>query len=499
MSKPGNYTAYQQYKPQDNGTIQAIQHWSGFAEQKRQNDLAQEQKDRQIQNQEDKDKQANLDKWLSYESIPMTGVENVDMAHAKIAAADRTELQRLVGELVKTPDKFSEQGISLQMQIDKIQKNPAVIKAMVSAPLKLAQEYFSGADTKYVRTPENENFFANLKDAKFTRNSNGDPAFIIKDPKDNTKEIVLTEAEILNLEKVTPLIPKFDWDKLVKDNAEILNKKPHSKTEIDPTTGYLVTSEGYDEPTVSQIATNMFSDKNGKPTEYAISFLAQKGIHDIKDLPYEKLQELEQQFVTDITPFLVSKEGIKTNTNEIQKQKLAADIANKKAKLAQGQQVINLKASIAAGKGELKTPVTINDFKQLPKPDGKGRIGFNVVDNALTVSYGVKGNQVERKVTGIWVNPKNNKDVKINYIETGKKPDAYGTAQPYSEKGTFDSKTDGEMAGTFSAELGQTIEELSASLVKKVKPKTNKPKTNKPKTNKPKETLQERKKRLGLK
>jgi hypothetical protein len=32
MSKT-NYTAYQQFKPQDNGTIQAIQHWSGFAEQ----------------------------------------------------------------------------------------------------------------------------------------------------------------------------------------------------------------------------------------------------------------------------------------------------------------------------------------------------------------------------------------------------------------------------------------------------------------------------------
>ena len=481
MSKPGNYTAYQQFKPQDNGTIQAIQHWSGFAEQKRQNDIAQEQRDKQLQNQEEKDKQAKVDKWLSYDSIPMTGVENVDMAHAKIASADRTEIKRLASELLKTPDKYSEQGIALQMQLDKIQKNPAVIKGMVSAPLKLAQEYFSGADTKYVRTPENENFFANLKDAKFTRNTNGDPAFIIKDPKDDTKEIVLTEAEILNLEKVAPLIPKFDWDKLVKDNAEILNKKPHSKQSIDPNTGYIITEEGYDEPTVSQSATNMFSDKNGKPTEYAISFLAQKGIHDLKDLPYEKLQELEQQFVTDITPFLVNKEGIKTNNNQTNAEKLRADIAYKNAKLGQGQQAINLKASIAAGKGELKNPVTLADFKQLPKPDGKGRVGFNVVDNALTVSYGPKGNQVERKVTGIWVNPKDNKDVKINYIETGKKPDAYGTAQPYSTPGTFDSKNDGEMAGTFSAELGQTIEELSASLVKKANPASKAKANTKPK------------------
>jgi hypothetical protein len=31
---------------------------------------------------------------------------------------------------------------------------------------------------------------------------------------------------------VAPLIPKFDWDKLVKDNAEILNKN-HTQQEVD--------------------------------------------------------------------------------------------------------------------------------------------------------------------------------------------------------------------------------------------------------------------------
>jgi hypothetical protein len=44
-----------------------------------------------------------------------------------------------------------------------------------------------------VRTPREHDLFANLKDAKFTRNPNGDNAFIIKDPKDPTKEIVLTD------------------------------------------------------------------------------------------------------------------------------------------------------------------------------------------------------------------------------------------------------------------------------------------------------------------
>jgi hypothetical protein len=50
--------------------------------------------------------------------------------------------------------------------------------------------------------------FANLKDAKFTRNPNGDNAFIIKDPKD-TKEIVLTGPEILNLEQISSFNSKI--------------------------------------------------------------------------------------------------------------------------------------------------------------------------------------------------------------------------------------------------------------------------------------------------
>jgi hypothetical protein len=61
---------------------------------------------------------------------------------------------------------------------------------MVSAPLKLAQRiFFEQAQNMY--TTENDNLFANLKDAKFI-DPNGDNAFIIKDPKD-TKEIVLTD------------------------------------------------------------------------------------------------------------------------------------------------------------------------------------------------------------------------------------------------------------------------------------------------------------------
>jgi hypothetical protein len=48
-----------------------------------------------------------------------------------------------------------------------------------------------------------------------------------------------------------------------------------------------------------------------KPTERNF-VLAHKKEFTISKTPYEKLQELEQQFVTDITP-LVDKQGIKAN------------------------------------------------------------------------------------------------------------------------------------------------------------------------------------------
>jgi hypothetical protein len=487
MSKPGNYTAYQQYKPLDNGTIQALQHWSNFYEQKRQNDIAQEEKDKAFQNQAKKEKKANIDKWLSYDSIPMTGVENVDMAHAKIAAADRAELQRLVGELVNTPDKFSEKGISLQMQIDKIQKNPAVIKGMVSAPLKLAQEYLSGVDTKYVRTPKNENFFSNLKDARFTRNENGDPAFIIKDPKDPTKDIVLTEAEILNLEKISPLIPKFDWEKLVKDNAAILNKKPPVEQSIDPKTGYLLTREGYEKPTIEQIAKNMFSDSNGKPTEYAISFLAQKGI-DIDSIPDGELQNLQDQFITDITPFLVNKDGIKPNTNNLKRLKDESDIEYKRRMAAVAERNANTKVEVGIGKGDIKKPLTPASFtdlgEKLSSKTKKKRRVFGIEDNNLIINN--KKENTQEIAQNFSIDPNNPNSLVVEGYTVTKDEEGVEQRTPFS----YGSYSNPEDVLRFTSEAKMNIKEMHQALMNvaglkptpKAKP-TSKPKaTTKPKT-----------------
>jgi hypothetical protein len=474
MSKPGNYTAYQQYKPLDNGTVQALQQWSSFAQQKQQADQLQEQKSKEFEYKANKDKQEEIDKWLSYDSIPSTGVDNVDKFNAKIMASDQDGLRKYVEEL-SSINPNSSRGLELRTIIKNVQGNPAKIKNIISAPLELAKKYMQGRGTEYVQTSENDAFFENLKNAEYTRNpETGEPAVIIKDPNNPENTKILTEAEALNLQSMVPLIPKFNWEKLVKENAEILNKKPPVTATQDPITGHIITSEGYQPDTIESIAKNMFSDDNGKPTEYAISFLKQKGITDKEALEDpEKLAELQNQFITDISPRLVDKNGIKTNTNRIQEGKARVDAEYKRAQLALKQQEVNLKTAVAAGKGELKKPVTLADFKKIPKLDGKGRIGFNVADNALIVSYGAKGNEVERKVTGIWINPKDRKEVKVTYIETGQRANALGSKQPYSQKKTFDSTTDGEMAGTFSAELGLTLEELHDSLMSKVpKPKT---------------------------
>lgn len=463
MSKPGNYTAFQQFKPLDNGTVQTLQHWSTFFEQKRQNDIDQEQQDKTLKNQAEKEKQANIDKWLSYDSVPMTGVENVDMAHAKIVAADRAELQKLVGELVSLPDKFSERGIALQMQIDKIQKNPAVIKGMVSQPLKLAQEYISGVDTKYVRTPQNDNFFSSLKDARFTRNDNGDPAFIVKDPKDPSKEIVLTEAEILNLENITPLIPKFDWEKLIKDNAEILNKKPHSKQSIDPATGYLITEEGYDQTTIDTVAKNMFSDKNGKPTEYAISFLAQKGIYDTNNIAPEKLQELEQQFVNDITPFLVNKDGIKPNNYALQRQKNETEAEYKRRMAGVAEKNANTNFSRGVGKGEIKNPITANSFtdlgERLSNVTKKNRRVFGIEDNNLIINN--KKENTQEIAQNFSIDPNNPNSLIVEGYTVTKDEEGVETRTPFS----YNSYSNPNDVLRFTSEAGMNVRQMHKTLM----------------------------------
>lgn len=481
MSKPGNFTAYQQYKPLDNGTIQAVQHWSGVAEQKRQNDIEADRRDKILQNQEEKDLQEEKDKWLTFPKFDTTGVADVDQFFGSAIQTINQERIKIV-EKLQGYKKNSPEWTKEFIKLKKLDLFPEKFKTITNQQLQDGQKYAKEKDKTLVSTADNDNAFSNLRNPDIRLNPDTmEIGFVVKDPSDPTKTKVLTEQEMLNGGSPFDLIPKFNDTKWTQENIKLLNAKPPTYMDNDPATNKPILITGYDKEKAIKpyVQTTLFIEE--EPTEQGLSFGVQLG-YTTKQLKDPAIQEKIVNHYTDRL-YSALTGGTKFDkdsaNNKIQQQKADTDAAYKGAKISQGQQSINLKSTIAEGEGKIKTPVTLTDFKQLPKPDGKGRIGFNVVDNALVVSYGPKGNQVERKVTGVWINPKNKKEVKINYVETGKKPDAYGTAQPYSEKKTFDSTTDGEMAGTFSAEMGKTLEELHGSLMSKVPKPKAKPTSNK--------------------
>jgi hypothetical protein len=247
--------------------------------------------------------------------------------------------------------------------------------------------------------------------------------------------------------------------------------------DTDPATNKPILKTGYDKEKAIRpyVQTTLFIEN--EPTEQGLSFGAQLG-YTTKQLQEPAIQEKLINHYTDRL-YSALTGGTKfdkdSGNNEIQQQKLAQKTANDAAKLGQGQQKINQKEKEMQGKGYVEKPFSITDYEKMPNTAG----GFNVKNNALTVTYGEGKSKIQQKVTGIYIDPKNPKKVKINYIETGQKPDVFGTAQPYSEKKTFDSATDEEMAGTFPAQIGKTIEELHKELMKKVPRPKAKPKANK--------------------
>lgn len=496
MSKPGNYTAYQQYKPLDNGTTQALQHWSNFYEQKRQNDIAQEQKDKEQEYKVEKDKEKKREEWLKYDSAPATGVKNYDIFAANSLALGQKELFKSVEEYEKLP-KGDPRKLQLEFKIARLQKLPSDFKNLTTPTLKIAQDYYANPD-KWVRDPAIDNFLSNLDNAEFTTNDIGESGIIVKDKKDPSKTRVITLQEAMSDGGIVKLTPKFDYDKFVKDNAKILNEKPHSKTERDPETGYLITTEGYDEPSIQQIARSLFIDGEGNPTEYANSFLAQKGIYNYdpkaeqkipigiaenktvgpeNEKPKTKLDELVDQFIADLTPRLVDKQGLKTNTNNIQQQKADTDRIYKMGKLAQGQQANDTKIAVETGKGNIKKPITKKSFTYGGK-DKNGRDIFGIVENNLIIENPKENTQ--DVVQGITINPDNPKDIIVNGYTKSKDEDKVEQRTPF----TYNSSDNPEEVLRFTSEAKMNIRQMHQTLMgvaglkppKKEKPSANKPK-----------------------
>jgi len=161
MSKAGNYTAYQQYKPQDNGTIQAIQHWSNFAEQKRQNDINNEQKEKEFEYKVEKDKEKKRDEWLQYDSVPATGVKNLDVFKSNSLNLGQKELFKSVEEYEKLPNG-DPRKLQLEFKIARLQKLPSDFKNLTTPTLKIAQDYYANPN-KWVRDPAIDDFLKNRR------------------------------------------------------------------------------------------------------------------------------------------------------------------------------------------------------------------------------------------------------------------------------------------------------------------------------------------------
>lgn len=500
MSKPGNYTAYQQYKPLDNGTTQALQHWSNFAEQKRQNDIANEQRDRQLKNQKEKDDREWVDGLLKQEPIKATGISSVDELNAIIAFKTRQERLRLVGEMIQEkPGSLGYlQKKSLLESNDLIPKEINGIKNQI---LENAKKYAEGRDTSFTVDPYLDDFYKNVENSEIVIDPKTQKVVVlIQDPEDPTKKISFTHQDVMNGKGDFKLTPKFNIQTMAKESAKLLNAKPNSEDRIDPATGYLLTEEGFDQPTIEQLAKNTFSDQDGKPTEAAISLSKQQGIYNLEEISSpENLAKLEAQFIKEIDPLMISKNKIKTNTIELQRKKNETDAAYKNRMAGVAEKNANTKVEIGVGSGKIQKPVSMTDFVQGTIPRADGKVLFNVKNNALIVNYGKGENEMQRNVTGVIINPNDPNDITINYIESGKRLNGR-RIEPYNEPKSYNSKTDGEMTGTFSAEFGSTLKELNASLKNKagIKEKPKPKPTSKAKA-KPSETLEERKKRLGLK
>jgi hypothetical protein len=200
--------------------------------------------------------------------------------------------------------------------------------------------------------------------------------------------------------------------------VEILNKKPPEV--ITPGTaqnGYVETKKvGYTPEKIKDISKNMFYDKSGNPTEYAVSFMKQKGIYDeakIKDKV--GLDELATQFETEITPFLTSKldEGFdKDRAGYDQKNRqIAIDDANKDADR-------NLKREIAKGKGDIKQQfdstnlTTYNENDNQTKYGGK-RKGFSVLKDGWQVTTGEGKAKRILDIENVSIDPNNPSDIRV--------------------------------------------------------------------------------------
>jgi len=486
MSKAGNFTAYQQYKPKDNGTIQAIQHWSNFYEQKQQNDKLQKQRDNELQFKIDKEKADQIDKWSESPKIDLTGVANLDQFKAKSMNFFMQQRQPLVEKLASTK-QGSPEYIDAVMKLKRIDQFPAQLNTITNNEIEDAKKYSKGKGKDYVRTEEGEAMFSNTLNPDIRYNpETADFAFMMPDSEDPTKKVPVTSQEYLNGQKPVKLMPRYDDEKWTNENIKLLKQKIPVKTVYDENSNSYIKTTGYDKETeiIPFVRTSLF--ENGEPTEIGFSFASELG-YKPKDMLDPAIQEKIITHYTDrLSPALAMGEDVKWDDKRamytLKNKQLAQKTQNDAAKL-------NLATAKAQGEGKVQAPPSSTSFVKIPKANAQGQVGFSVNENNLIVTSGYGDSQVSETVKSIYIDPKDKNRVIVNTVKTGKKLDGRKVV-PYEEQMTYDSKTDPDNASRFTSDIGVPIDKMHASLSKKAGIKPNA---------KPKETLQERKKRLGLK
>ena len=490
MSKAGNFTAYQQYKPKDNGTIEAIQHWSNFYEQKKQNDQAQKQRDNELQFRIDKEKADQIDKWSESPKIDLTGVANLDQFKAKAMSFFMEQRYPIVEKLVSTK-QGSPEYIETMMKFKKMDQFASQLNTITSNEIEDAKKYNKGKGKEYVRTPEADAAFESTLNPEIIYNQKtGDFAFMMPDADDPTKKVPVTAQQYLNGEKPFKLMPRYDDEKWTAETIKTLKQKIPVNVVYDENSNSYIKTTGYDKETdiIPYVRTSLFEDE--KPTEIGYSFAAELG-YKPKDMLDPTIQENIVKHYTDrLSPALA--DGIEKKWDDkramftIKKKQIEAKIDNDKAKLQQGLAKINLKSQELIDTGKIQSVPDPNvDFVTKSNQNGKPTFGVNIAENKFSIVNKNEDVKVEQQIRDIKIDPKANGKVIISGTIYEEVPGDYSGKKPAKEEFTFDSSTAEGLAQVekVAAHLKMNRQQLY-DLIKARMPKqqpTTKP-TTKPKT-----------------
>lgn len=495
MSKPGNYTAYQQYKPLDNGTIQAVQHWSNFYEQKRQNDIAQAQKGKELQGKAEKDKQDWVDGLMQLDPIKATGESSIDEINRQTLQMVQNKTNEYVSEIQNEP-KGSKKYIELMSSIIATKYIPKEINETQSAVLNAKQDYTKNRGSKYVIDPKLDKFYENINKAEAVFDPKTKKiVYLVEDPKDPTKKLPITYQSILDGQGLFKPTLKGDWNKELISDADQLNKAKREKEEYDKANNIVTADAGLKPEEIRQIAESKFINEDGSLTEKAKSNLMEKGIYDYdpnspnkttqpNPLPIgiqgpqeepitekDPLETLIDQYQNDLTSLL-------DNTHKEKPEYAGANYDLNKAlgwanygQRNRGLDIAQQNADTNAAKANVKTAfseINVNPYDEesnKKKFKNENRKGFAIDKNTWKIEVGEGKAKRILDIENVSINPKDPTDIRI-----------VGDAQTINLNGTskrvgfsYESKSpeDIQEFNKVLSETGMDIDQFSRMLYKK--------------------------------